>query len=250
MQRDQRLYFRDSFRDARADAIRDAEAFDGIVFCLERLGRFLTGGRGDLGRYKKAVLKLASASPMADSIPQRHRAFHVPLNVLYDQFRQARNAALHEGAFARHLTSHAVQIALLLEDALMADSELVGDFMVRDPVCAMLWQPLSFVRQTMLANSFSYLPVDIGTEKSGQWKLLSDRALATCLRGGNAKERDHRFGLSLADALNLKCLTLDEPLVCGPDLLVSTALADCRGLPILIVHEGRLLGIATPFDLL
>ena len=38
----------------------------------------------------------------------------------------------------------------------MSELHQVSDFMVRNPVCASMWQPLSFIRQSMLVNSFSY----------------------------------------------------------------------------------------------
>jgi hypothetical protein len=56
------------------------------------------------------------------------------------------------------LTTHAFQVALILEDALMTDMKMVSQYMVRDVVCAQSWQPISFVRQQMLAYSYSYLP--------------------------------------------------------------------------------------------
>jgi hypothetical protein len=66
---------------------------------------------------------------------------------------------LHQGAFARRLTGHAIELSLVLEDALRRslDSPVVGDYMVRGPICAEPWQPISFIRQRMLANSFSFL---------------------------------------------------------------------------------------------
>jgi hypothetical protein len=41
------------------------------------------------------------------------------LAVIYDQLSKARNDALHLGALARHMTSHAVIVALVVEDGLM-----------------------------------------------------------------------------------------------------------------------------------
>jgi len=40
---------------------------------------------------------------------------------LYESVRKARNAAVHEGALARHLAVHALEMALVLEDALMTN---------------------------------------------------------------------------------------------------------------------------------
>ena len=53
----------------------------------------------------------------------------------------------------------------------------VGDFMVRNPICAELWHPISFIRQALLANSFSFLPV----RRDTKWHLISDLQIATYL---------------------------------------------------------------------
>ncbi len=42
MQKEASLYFRNQFRQARALVLRDAEAFDEIVFVVERMGLFLS----------------------------------------------------------------------------------------------------------------------------------------------------------------------------------------------------------------
>jgi len=42
------LYFRDQLRSARATALRDSEAFDEIIFVLERLGEYLSDEKGPL----------------------------------------------------------------------------------------------------------------------------------------------------------------------------------------------------------
>jgi hypothetical protein len=43
------IFFRDQLRTARAAALQDAEGFDQILFCLERLGLQLLGVVGALG---------------------------------------------------------------------------------------------------------------------------------------------------------------------------------------------------------
>ena len=64
-------------------------------------------------------------------------------------------------------------------------SKHVSDFMVRDPVCAHLWQPISLIRQRMLTNSFSCLPVQNEEE---QWCLVSDLQIAMYLHPGHIEE--------------------------------------------------------------
>ena len=71
--------------------------------------------------------------------------------------KDGRNDALHQGAFARHLTKHAIELAIVLEDVLSNDLDpVVTDFMLRNPVCGEPWQPIAFLRQQMLANSYSF----------------------------------------------------------------------------------------------
>ena len=112
MKHDATIYFQDQFRGARARAFRDAEAYQEILFAIERFGSALSGETRALGRYRKWIVPMAKISPLAEDIPTKHRDWHVPFPTLYDAVKDARNDALHQGASARHLTAHATQIAL------------------------------------------------------------------------------------------------------------------------------------------
>lgn len=151
----QSLYFRDQFRRARAVALGDAEAWHGVVVAVEQLAVVIAPGSKNLHRAAPHVGEIASPSPLASDIPATFRDLHTPFGDLYHLVRTARNNALHEGAFARRLTRHAIELCLILEHALTPMSNRVSDYMVRDPVVAELWHPVSFVRQTMLMNAFS-----------------------------------------------------------------------------------------------
>ncbi len=76
------------------------------------------------------------------------------------------------------MTSHSVQLSMMLEDTLMAvaNSQRIGDYMVRNPVCAHEWQPISFIRQIMLENSFSHIP--FRREEQKEWQVISDLDVA------------------------------------------------------------------------
>lgn len=175
-----KIHFRDELREARAEALRDAEEFESILFAVERLGSFLTGRIGTLADYQGVIMALAGDSPLSQ-LPTSLHAWNPPFNRLFGQLVEARNDAFHQGAFARHLATHAVQVSLILEDALMEGKDKVADYMVKNVVTASLWQPLSFVRQQMLVNSFSFLPVvDDAGQPTGQ--LVSDCSLARYLR--------------------------------------------------------------------
>ena len=170
---------------------------------------------------------------------------------LIEIVRQGRNDALHHGAFARHLTTKAIELSIVLEDALMTGSEKVGDYMVRDPVCAYLWQPISFIRQQMLAHSFSYLPVYV--EVDSTWKLVSDLLIAKYLRSVSDDNRKVRLAKSLQDAISQDDLRLLNAKCYHSDRRTSEVINALNGLPVLICRKERqedLVGILTPFDLL
>ena len=162
---------RAEFRAAREQVLKDAEAFDEVIFAVERLGVVLTGRIGDLGKYKDRIWELAQNSALATTLPQEHRSWHTPFKNLYSQVRQARNDAVHQGAYARHLSQHVIELCLVLEDALMTLQETsmgqeatVADFMVRDVVCAHAWEPVSFVRQRML-HQFLHVPANLNRRR-------------------------------------------------------------------------------------
>src|SRR5215204_5952229 len=89
------LHFRDQFRDARLVALKDAEAFHGILFTLERVGYLLKGEEGNLNAYKEKIMVEANDSVLAVDIPLDHREWHTPFSELYDLVRIGRNDALH-----------------------------------------------------------------------------------------------------------------------------------------------------------
>ena len=251
MEQEVALHFRDQLRAARALALRDAEAFQGIVVVIEQLGAYCSGGLRDLGWYEKEIRSLAGRSPMATEVPCKLPDFHTLFEMTYEIVRFARNAALHEGSMARHLTTNAVQLSLVLEEALMQGHYRVGDFMVRNPVCAYLWQPLSFVRQTMLVNSFSYLPVPVVENGQTIWQLVSDFLVAQHLRASGEATKD-RLIQKLQDLVTSGQLKLLTAKKCYPEDKIETVLGESDGAPVVVLSpsSGELVGILTPYDLL
>jgi CBS domain-containing protein len=135
----------------------------------------------------------------------------------------------------------------------------IQELMVPNPICAEVWHPLSFIRQTMLESSFSYLPVRTTSNGESAWKIVADVELALYLRTAiNSDERRRRLVQTLADAQKAGGIQLRDPKTCGPEELISDLFKrgdgqkDWNGLPILVVRSGTadLLGILTPFDLL
>ncbi len=245
------IYFRDQLREARADAFRNVENYQELLFCIEKLGITLTKEISALGKYKKRISALANRSPLACDIPAKWSQWHAPFRELYETVREARNDALHQGAFARHLTKHASELSLVLEDALMKDCDKVRDFMVRNPVCTHLWQPVSFIRQVMLLNSFSYLPVWSRSGSEEKWHLVPDHSVALYLRGAN--DRKPRLATSLQDAVKSDGIKLLLASTRSPEDRVTSLLDEGMQEPVLIPDPKDskvLLGILTAFDLL
>ena len=130
------------------------------------IGQQLIGKVGGIADYKLVLSDLASASPLAVDLPFQWPGYHTNFGALYDEMQQARNYAVHQGAHARTLTDHAVELSIILEDALMTVASTVSQFMVRNVVEAKPWHPVSYVRQQMLTHAFSYLPIFIRTPGS------------------------------------------------------------------------------------
>ena len=248
LNRDLALYFRNLLRDARLRVLRDAEDYHDLLNTIELLGAAAKGSVSTLKGYRPHLLQIANSSAIYELAKYDRSGRYTSPERLYELLQDARNDAMHYGAYARLLARHAVEFTLLLEDALVNGSGLIDDFIVRDPVTAELWQPIGVVRQAMLHNSFSCLPI----RYAGEWRLITDAAVARLLRGvGNDGERKARLTLTVADAVEGHGLTLSE----AAKVKVGTALVDVLAIGgwhiVLVVgDDDRLIGMATPFDLL
>jgi hypothetical protein len=250
MNREAELYCRDELRRARSAVLKDSEAFAEIIFAIERTGAVAYGQPGTMQSFLPVLRSVAERSPLAKDCPYIAPEYHMSFAALYELVRSARNEALHVGTFARHLTSHTVELALILEDGLVNGSDRVSDYMVKGPLCAERWQPLSLVRQQMLANAFSFLPLRSGSGQ-GEWLLVSDLSLARYLSDGQrSRDRHRRLAHTIAEAEH-QGLLLTRALTVPPDASVTDVLKEAGSTPALVVSpDGHLLGIVTPFDLL
>jgi hypothetical protein len=259
---DQSIFFRNEFRKAREKVIEDSENYSEILFCLEKFGSFLIKEISTLSKYQSSIQHFACESPLAKFVPDKVSSFHIPFYRLYQIVMQARNDALHQGAYARHLSKHAVELCIVLEDSLMSNLENANEIMVRDPICCNLWQPISLIRQQMLANSFSFLPFKNGND---EWHFVSDLSIAKFL-AVKADQRKDRLVMSLSVALNQKTNNSNitgfifesinavklSP-VSSREEIISKLETQSYYAPVLITAKGGqedLLGIITPFDLL
>ena len=235
---EQKQFYRDQLRLARDTALADAEGFMAVIHTLELMGQQLTGS-------------VAGLSSLSRKIVSKYPAYHTKFSVLYEELRRARNAAVHQGAYARILTAHAVDITIILEDALMSEFSKVSQFMVRDVVEAKPWYPISYVRQQMLKHGFSYLPIWFENEK--KWKLISDYSVAKYLRGRSNKERDKRLATKIEDAVKTPDLCVLKAEIACVEAPISEVLKRMNERPLLVVNHGRedvLAGILTSSDIL
>jgi len=266
LDKESKIYFINQLKEARLEALRDAEGYQKVLHVIERIGSYLIGDIDTLGKYEDAINELAAKSPYAKEIPEKRPAWHTPFNKLYVLVRHARNDAMHQGVVARHLTRNLVLMALVLEDAMKVNDNGTGitDIMVRNIATAELWHPVSFVRQQMLINSFTYLPLFDGSE----WKVISDHAVARYLSNCSNSERKKRLIQTIAQAKS-NGLSLDDGLVVrlvngsdtkhanlinidGEPVELSNLVNQSKGSPILVTAEDnkRLVGLITPFDML
>jgi CBS domain-containing protein len=250
---EEKRFFREQLRRARAQVLGDSESFESIVRVIEQLGRFLKPGGNGFAKFRQVLGDVASRSALSQEVPKQFPGYHLPFPSLFERVREGRNSAVHEGAAARHLTTHALELALILEDALMPEELTVSEFMVRGPVVAAPWQPVSFVRQQFLTNSFSYLPVRLSSETDESWRLVSDVAVAALLAGATSEdERRRRLTIRLREAVTIGLLKLDTPVCVPAHYQVRELVPQLTSVPALVVAEstGELVGIVTPFDLL
>jgi len=126
----------------------------------------------------------------------------------------------------------------------MGDATIVADFMVRDPACAEPWQPVALARHRMLMSSFSYLPMRV----DGEWKRISDYAIAMYLARSESRRRALAWRIEVAHSDG--ALSIEPAPTVSPRATVKQALDASAGKPVLVVAEDRLIGIATPFDML
>ena len=171
---------------------------------------------------------------------------------LFSIVHQSRNSAVHEGTYARTLTQHAIDFALILELALMNMLETVEQYMISHPITVEPWQSLRYARQLMLRNSFSFLPIKI----SDKWQILADFEIVNYLKpfkGTTRSEIDAAFDNSLEDAIKsdgvANSLKVHDVKNISPKALVNH-LPETLGMPLLVLQKETLVGIITPFDLL
>jgi hypothetical protein len=117
-----RISFRNRLREGRTKALADAEDFVNIVQTLEELGQVLCGEhRSGLGKYERELQAFVVDSALAHDPARKAPDLHVPIDRLLRVVREGRNDAVHIGSFARKVVSHAIDLALIVEDAMVPE---------------------------------------------------------------------------------------------------------------------------------
>lgn len=247
------LFFRDRLREARYGALADAEGFQQMCFAFEALGARLRNDSGTLEKYQRFLNQL-----VRQSTPVGFQEFAT----LYEAVKQARNDAMHTGAYARHAAESAVRLSLLVEEAILSLLEkkddrartTVAHYMVRTPIVAEPWHTVGHARRLMLLNSFSYLPIFW----EGKWHLLSDMAMARAFQSLDQPDRNRVAAASIEDVLKGRdpLLKPTAATIVEPDCEVKTLLnGDHPGLWLVVnAKEGdglkQLVGVLSPFELM
>ena len=243
----QRVDFLNRLRGARALVLRDSESFGEASTVLEHIGQVVAGKIGNgLKDYETSIVSLATEADgtATDSVKR-----------LFNVVREARNKAIHDGAYARHLTSRLMDLLLILEEAIMINMDRVEDLMVRNPVSAEPWHPVSHVRKMMLSNSFSCIPIHETKHGKGRWMLILDSTLMHWIRSEpDRKKQKVRLALPVGEAIAKHALVVKGAICCSRETPIAEIIPRMNDRPTLVTEkilgEERLLGILTAFDLL
>jgi hypothetical protein len=253
---EERCHYRDRLREARYHALADAEGFGEVCFALEDIGLRLLGKEGHLGSYREGVSDLAKDSDVLSHVVPMFPVLFAGFPSLYKTVHNARNDAMHSGVYARHATDAAIALCIALEEALMIEQHIervtVGDFMVRSAVIVQPWHPVAYARQLILTNSFSFLPVKLGTD----WLLLPEVSVAKFLH--RKEKRKELLAKQIIDVGGLKkdgaALELIAAQVVSEVSMVGDLLAgaDTSSRTLWLVEDGHggLAGVLSPFELM
>lgn len=251
---EEKIYYRDKLRTARYAALADAEGFAEICFAIEALGCKLLGQQGDLGKYRQILKKIAEEVPNFSYLPQKFPTLFNNFDALFQTVQMARNDAMHSGSYARHATNAAVELCVGLEEAVMQGENMlnkISDVMVKNPITVSSWQAVAQVRQLMLIHSFSFIPV----YHDEKWKLISEISIVKFLhQAGSTSNRKKRLVMSISDAVATEnSLTLVNAQILSSDRMISSLFNDAGNdthTLWLVVDDGRLSGVLSPFELM
>ena len=233
-------------RKARAEVMKDGEAYVKVAIAVEHMAAALGVPGGGMG---KGECRIKNGLGLEDEWGRRKDG-GLTLRCVYNRIREARNIAVHEGAVSRAVGRHAIELSMRLEEALMkiGGCDEVQAWMAPDPEQAHAWMTVGQVRSRLVSGGFSDLPI----RYDGEWHLLSDVDVVLYLEGeGGTGDR-------VEDAVKKERTKLQirkARIKVRPDAKVGEV--GRKGWnerqPVLVVREGEeeeLVGILTPHDLL
>lgn len=247
------LYFAGKMRAARAQVQADAEGYIEVAIAVEQLGAALGAG-GGMAAAKGKIVELLFPKGKGSEWIEWHKG-SPSLDAAYERVRRARNIAVHEGAMSRAVATHAIELTIGLEIALMtaANTRAARDWMVPNPTVAHPWMTIAQVRSALLAGGFSALPI----RWNDAWHLVRDIDVVVYLiqAGRDVAKTKVRLQDAVGTGAVPKLDLQPAPLVIQPEKDVETLnVAGWKSeVPALVVCGGnpeRLLGVLTPHDLL
>ncbi len=108
----------------------------------------------------------------------------------------------------------------------------------------------SFVRQRMLANTFSFLPVQLEDRTPKSWYMISEYNLARYLRSAESpNERVKRLAGTVREAIDSKQLAIEQAICVRSDDKIVDVMGRFNGQPLLVLDDHEhLVGILTAAD--
>lgn len=225
------------FRYARYSALEDAENFTDICFLIEELGCRLVDKKLTLNDCKAEIMNFCRQDENEE------------LFVTYELLRESRNDKSHKGVYARSSTHRALKVCIAIEEIIVSqlDKQGVKYLMTENPIFAQDFFSVSKLRETILENSFSYLPY---LDSKGKFRLISDLETARVwktLTGSKSKYIESFLK-------HIEVDKLPEAGLLGIEDSVEKAIQELRcteNRPLIVIDaEKRVRGILTAFDLL
>ena len=169
-------------RGARQAWLADAENAEALVFAIEGFGRHLVGAERTLGQVSPALVEFVAGALGHE----RGNDLSAKLRVLV----HARNDRMHKGFAARNLAKDALRVAVMIEEALLKGwtGVKVEHVMTPSPTCAATWHSFGRVRDAIIENAYSFLPILLPEG----WRVVSERKVAVCIQAARAAGQDLR----------------------------------------------------------
>ncbi|WP_144011995.1 CBS domain-containing protein [Deinococcus sp. LM3] len=236
LEEEEASYFLRVLRDARYAALADAENFRSVCFALEELGMRLRGENLRSLRKYKTILQ--------DIVPTKLKNEY---SEIFDLVVSARNEAAHRGIFARNLASKSIRLSIIVEAGLQSMTTKVKHIMSQNVIFAEKFYSLAKVREIMLENSFSYVPISL----EDKYYLIPDFLIAQLWHDKKSTDK-LKYNTKIDDILDKKDLL--KPIELLSNAKKSAALNPLLQAPALVFNgthaERVVVGILSPFDLL